>query len=75
MNLTEATFDDIMNELSTRYQNVVLIGHREKFEDDRELQRYRYCGNPNVVLGLLTTVEHSVIRDKENDTVDDDNPT
>ncbi len=75
MNLHEASFDDIMEEMAARYPQVVLIAHREKFETDGELQRYRYCGNPNTLLGLLTTVEHSIVRDKEDQTSDVDNPT
>lgn len=75
MNIHEASFDDIMEELATRYPQVILICHREKFEEDGELQRYRYCGGPNVLLGLLATVQYAVIRDKEDQTEDVDNPT
>lgn len=66
MNLELASFEEIAEELSKRFENSVIIGHRAITHDPtfNAHQKYFYSGDPNIVLGLLDTVHYDVLMSK-----------
>lgn len=67
-----ATFEEIGEELKTRFANVAVIVNAPLVVEPGDQQRFYYEGNPNVLLGLLMTLQYDVLRSKEETTKEGD---
>ncbi len=67
-NIELASFQEIIEELGSRFENIAVIVSRPCTGHEETLQRSGYKGDHDILLGLITTLQYEILKDKEEGT-------